>query len=44
MTLQTIITLDPSNPVEVQTWLDAHPDITITEFVVSQNLFYILYQ
>lgn len=43
MTITTIITADPSQPVEVQKWLDANPDIVIVRMMVSGNLFYVMY-
>lgn len=43
MTITAIITADPSQPVEVQTWLDAHPDISVQKMMVNENIFYVLY-
>jgi hypothetical protein len=43
MTIVTIIMDDPSQPVEVQAWLDANPDITISRMMVNGNFIYILY-
>lgn len=42
-TIDTIITLDPSNPVEVQAWLTAHPLTVITAIFVYGHLFYIVH-
>jgi hypothetical protein len=34
---------DPSQPVEVQAWLDANPDVIISRMLVNGNLVYIIY-
>ena len=44
MTIVTVIVEDPSNPVEVQAWFDEHPSVTVKEFAVQGNLFYLLYE
>lgn len=42
-TIDTVITSDPSNPVELQAWFQAHPLAVITAIFVSGNLFYIVH-
>lgn len=42
-TIETVITLDPSNPVEVQAWFSAHPLTIVTTVFVYGNLFYIVH-
>lgn len=45
MKIATVFVRDYSNPVEVQTWLDANPSATIIGFTVyDKEVFYILYQ
>lgn len=45
MTIVTIAIVDLSNPVELQTWFDEHPDQTIinTRIFISQNLFFLIF-
>lgn len=43
MTITTIETVDATNPVEVQTWLDANPSVVLLHVMVQGNLFYVLY-
>lgn len=43
MTIITIITENPSQPVEVQTWLNENQDITVSKMFVQGNIFYIVY-
>lgn len=44
MKVATIPVQDYLNPVELQTWLDANPGVTILGFTVyEREVFYILY-
>lgn len=43
MTIVTIITNDPSQPTEVQAWLDANPDVIVARVLVNGNIFYVMY-
>lgn len=43
MTIVTIAVADPSNPDEVQTWFNNNPSVTVIDFAVQGNLFYIVY-
>lgn len=43
MTIITIVVADLTNPVEVQAWLDAHPDTVVSRLFVQQNIFYVIY-
>jgi hypothetical protein len=44
MTIVTINVADATNPVEVQTWLDANPTASLFDVAVNGSLFYIFYQ
>lgn len=44
MTIIAITIADASAPVEVQAWLDAHPNIVDWRVVVSTGVFYIFYE
>jgi hypothetical protein len=43
MTLTTIVVADISNPIEVQAWMNANPQIVVEKMFIQQNVFYILY-
>jgi len=43
MTIVSIITVDPSNPTEVQGWLTANPAVVPQFMFVQNNIFYIVY-
>ena len=43
MIIVSISTTDPSDPVEVQNWLDKNPGVNIFNILVQSNLFYIFY-
>lgn len=43
MTVATILVVDLTNPVEVQAWLDANPNITINNVAFQDHAFYIFY-
>lgn len=43
MTIVTILVMDPRDPVEVQTWLDAHPIAVISNTLFQDHTFYIFY-
>lgn len=42
-TIETIYVADPSNPVEVQAWLTAHPLTVVTTVFSAERLFYIVH-
>lgn len=43
MTIDTVLIIDSVNPVEMQTWLDAHPLVVINHIVFEDHKFYIFY-
>lgn len=43
MTIDTLIVVDPANPVEVQTWLNNHQEITTFKMYLQGNIFYLIY-
>lgn len=44
MTLVTIVVEEPDNPVEVQAWLEEHPEITnVSKMWSAGKTFYLLY-
>ncbi len=44
MTIATIQVSNVDSPDEVQNWLNAHPSAIIVQFVMANNVFYILYK
>lgn len=44
MIIATITVGDATSPIEVQSWLDAHPAITNWRVVISNGIFYIFYE
>jgi len=43
MTVATVIVADPTNPVELQSWLDNNSNISIFTILGGSTIFYILY-
>lgn len=44
MTLVTIVVEEPDNPVEIQAWLDSHPEVTsVSKMWSAGKTFYILF-
>jgi hypothetical protein len=44
MTIVPIVIIDEWHPVEIQTWLDANPTVTIKFISFKDNLVYIFYE
>lgn len=43
MKIAAISVKDELNPIEVQTWLDAHPTAILLFFYIDNSIFYIIY-
>jgi hypothetical protein len=43
MTVATVAVADPTNPVELQAWLDNNPNVSIFTILGNSAIFYILY-
>lgn len=43
MTIATVVVVDASNPVELQAWLDQHPNASIFDIRGNNTIFYIFY-
>jgi hypothetical protein len=44
MTIKAIEVLNPSEPIEVQSWLDSNLSVTIIDVVYDKQVFYIFYE
>lgn len=43
MTIETITTVDASNPTEVQNWFDNNPLVIVKFMFCLGNIFYVVY-
>lgn len=43
MTIDTIKLSDPTNPIEIQEWLDSHVEVTSFKIFTNYNIVYIIY-